>query len=96
MVTYLDSNVFILAALSDNSKAEKAKEVIKKIIMGQLEAATSSLTFDEVVWVVWKETKDRSLAIEEGLRILQFDNVNYSEFRFALNSERPEVLASIA
>ena len=75
MTAYLDSNVFILAALSDDSKAAKAKELIKKIITGQSAGATSSLTIDEVVWVIWKETNDRNLAIEEGLRILQFDNL---------------------
>ena|SRR3989338_1963870 len=79
MTVYLDSNVFILAALSDGHKAAKAKELIKKIIMGQLAGATSSLTIDEVVWVIWKETKDRSLAIDEGLRILQFDNLKIIE-----------------
>src|SRR3989338_11418414 len=79
MAAYLDSNVFILAALAEGSKAAKSKELIKKIILGQLEGATSSLTIDEVVWVIWKETKDRSLAIEEGLRILQFDNLKIIE-----------------
>ena len=75
MIVYLDSNVFILAALSDNAKATNAKELIKKIIVGGFTGITSSLTIDEVVWSIWKETKDRELAIEEGLRILQFDNL---------------------
>ena len=75
MIIYLDSNVFILAALSDNAKATNAKELIKKIIVGGFTGITSSLTIDEVVWSIWKETKDRELAIEEGLRILQFDNL---------------------
>ena len=75
MPVYLDSNVFILAALSNERKAEKAKELIKKAILGELITVTSSLTIDEVVWKIWKETRDRNLAIEEGLRILQFDNI---------------------
>ena len=79
MAVYLDSNVFILAALSGNKKAEKAKELIKNMILGELIAVTSSLTIDEVVWKIWKETKDRELGIEEGLRILQFDNLRIIE-----------------
>jgi len=75
MITYLDSNVFILAVFSNNNKAMKARELIKKGILSELSIATSSLTVDEVVWKIWKETKDRSLAIEEGLRLLQFDNL---------------------
>ena len=79
MAVYFDSNVFILAALSNDKKALNAKELIKKVILGELVAATSSLTVDEVVWAIWKETKDRSLAIEEGLRLLQFDNLKIIE-----------------
>lgn len=79
MAVYLDSNVFILAALSSNKKAEKAKEFIKNTILGELTAVTSSLTIDEVVWKIWKEAKDRELGIEEGLRILQFDNLRIIE-----------------
>ena len=75
MATYLDSNVFILAALSDSPKAIRAKDIIRKVIMRELAAATCSLTIDEVVWAIWKETKDKNLAIDEGLRILQFDNL---------------------
>lgn len=76
---YFDSNVFILAALSDDSKAIKARDLIKKVIIGELAAATCSLTIDEIVWKIWKETKDRNLAIEEGLRVLQFDNLKIIE-----------------
>ena len=75
MAIYLDSNVFILAALSDNNKAIRAKELIKKIILGELMGVTSSLTIDEVVWSIWKETKNKELAVEAGLKILQFDNL---------------------
>lgn len=79
MIVYLDSNVFILAVISNDKKAIKAIELIKKGIMGELNIVTSSLTVDEVVWKIWKETKDRSLAIEEGLRLMQFDNLKLIE-----------------
>ena len=75
MLIYLDSNVFILAVLSDDKRGEKAQELIKKTILGELSAVTSSLTVDEVVWKIWKETKNRDIAIDEGLRLLQFDNL---------------------
>jgi len=38
MLLYLDSNVFIFAALSNDIKAVKSKELIKKIILGELMA----------------------------------------------------------
>src|SRR3989344_7294073 len=75
MLLYLDSNVFIFAALSSDIKAVKSKELIKKIILGELIGVTSSLSIDEIVWKIWKETKNRTVAIEEGLRVLQFNNL---------------------
>jgi len=67
--------VFIFAALSSDIKAVKSKELIKKIILGELIGVTSSLSIDEIVWKIWKETKNRTVAIEEGLRVLQFNNL---------------------
>ena len=75
MLLYLDSNVFIFAALSSDIKAVKSKELIKKIILGELIGVTSSLSIDEIVWKIWKETKNRTVAIEEGLRVLQLNNL---------------------
>ena len=73
---YLDSNVFIFAALTDDERAEKAKELLTKIISGKTQAYTSAITIDEVTWVIWKETKDKEFAIKESIRILQFNNLH--------------------
>ena len=75
MKIYLDANVFILAALAHDAQAGKAKEYIKRVILGEFDGFTSSLTVDEVVWSIWKETKNRILAIEEGDKLLQFNNL---------------------
>jgi len=76
MTFYIDANVFIFATLGDDIRAVKAKEILKKVVLGEIRAITSSLTIDEVVWNISKQTKDRNLAIEQGLRILQFDNLD--------------------
>ena len=54
---YVDSNVFIYPAIYREDaelKAKKAKEILLKIEKRQLHACTSTLTWDEVVWVVSK------------------------------------------
>lgn len=87
MVIYLDSNVFIFAAISKDHRAVKSKEILKNMILGKFLAVTSSLTIDEIVWKIWKETKNRTLAIEEGLKILQFDNLGIIGIDKAIISE---------
>ncbi len=75
MVVYLDANVFIFPVISSDIRAQKSIELLKKVILGELSAVTSSLTLDEVAWALLKFTHDRTLSITEGLKILQFNNL---------------------
>ncbi|HLC84222.1 MAG TPA: type II toxin-antitoxin system VapC family toxin [Candidatus Nanoarchaeia archaeon] len=75
MAIYIDANVFIFAAVSDDVRGNRAREIIDQVISGEEEGVTSSLTIDEVTWKVFRETKDRELAINEGLEILEFSNL---------------------
>ncbi|MEA1925172.1 MAG: PIN domain-containing protein [Candidatus Altiarchaeota archaeon] len=70
---YLDANVFIYAALYDGKKAEHAREILREMVEGDV-AITSTLTIDEVVWIVWKES-NREKAIKESVRILELPNL---------------------
>ena len=51
---YIDSNVFIFAALNNEELGNSAKLILEKVENRSIEASTSSLTFDEVVWIVKK------------------------------------------
>ena len=51
---YLDSNVFIYAALYSGEIAEKSKEYLRRVSNDEFNACTSVLTWDEVVYVVRK------------------------------------------
>lgn len=75
MVLYFDANVFIFPVISNDDRADKSLELLKKVILGKISAVTAALTLDEVTWTLLKFTKDRNLAIKEGLKILQFDNL---------------------
>ena len=76
---YLDSNVFLYAVLysaESQPKARKAKEILREIETGSLAAATSTLTWDEVVWIVSK-TISRTDSIAQGQKLLGFPNLEF-------------------
>ena len=73
---YIDSNIFILAALASDQRAISAQKILQEIIGGKRKALTSTLTFDEIVWVFLKHTRNREASIEQGQRILLFDNLS--------------------
>lgn len=72
---YLDANAFVYPALYDGEKAAGATELLRAIVAGDERGATATLTIDEVVWVLSRES-DRSVAIEQGRRILEMPNLS--------------------
>ena len=51
---YIDSNIFIYAAIDNTEKGEKARKIIEKIAKGEIKAHISPLVIDEVMWIVQK------------------------------------------
>jgi predicted nucleic acid-binding protein len=49
---YLDANVFIYAALNQEDIGERARSLLREVQRGKLPAASSTLTFHELVWAV--------------------------------------------
>ncbi|MDP7494589.1 MAG: type II toxin-antitoxin system VapC family toxin [Candidatus Undinarchaeales archaeon] len=72
---YLDSNIFLLPILYKGEKAKKAKKVLREMASGKIQCATSSLTVDEILWVLIKMKKDRERAIETCMDILELPNL---------------------
>jgi predicted nucleic acid-binding protein len=76
---YIDSNVFIYPVIhqtESQQKAKKAKETLLKIENGEISAYTSTLTWDEVVWVVSK-LLSRDDGIKQGKKLLGFPNLEF-------------------
>ncbi len=76
---YIDSNVFIYPILYTadiEPKVKKAKQILISIEKGELPAYTSTLTWDEVVWVVSK-TMGRNEGISQGQKLLGFLNLQF-------------------
>lgn len=78
-MAYIDSNVFlypILYSEKDEPKVNQAKEILHSIETGEIRAFTSTLTWDEVVWVV-RKTMGRNEAISQGQKLLGFLNLEF-------------------
>ena len=78
-MAYIDSNVFIYPILYTEEvepKVKKAKQILISIEKGDMTACTSTLTWDEVVWVVSK-TMGRNEGISQGQKLLGFLNLQF-------------------
>ena len=76
---YVDSNVFLFSALyspDSEPKAKKAKEILVEIENGTRLASTSTLTWDEVVWVATK-LLGKTDGIAQGQKLLGFPNLKF-------------------
>ncbi|MBI4162693.1 MAG: type II toxin-antitoxin system VapC family toxin [Candidatus Aenigmarchaeota archaeon] len=76
---YLDANVFIFPILTqDTRKSMACKEILEKVVDGKLNAATSALTWDEIVWATRKYLGAAD-SIEEGKKFMEFPNLRLIE-----------------
>jgi predicted nucleic acid-binding protein len=76
---YLDSNVFLYSVLYSTElqpKAKKAQEILASIANGLMPACTSTLTWDEVVWIV-KRNMGRAESVNQGKKLLGFPNLEF-------------------
>ena len=71
---YLDSNVFVSAALYTDVLGDRAREIVGLVELGKVKAATSALTYDEVFWAV-KKFKGRDAAVKAGDAFLSMLNL---------------------
>lgn len=71
---YLDSNVFLYAALGEGRQANAAVRSLREMMDGERPAATSALTIDEVAWSAWKLVSPDFARAEAG-RILAMPNL---------------------
>jgi len=72
---YLDSNVFIFASLNNEELGNSARFILEEVENGNIEASTSSLTFDEVVWII-KKNRSFEDAIAAGEAFLNMQRLH--------------------
>lgn len=74
---YVDSNVFIAPLIYEEAGGAKAAaEVLKLVEEGQVTAYTSTLTWDEVVWVV-RRALGKPDSVQAGHKLLAFPNLRF-------------------
>lgn len=78
MTAYLDSNVFVYAALDSGKKGLAAEHILKAVQDGRLDAITSALTFDEVAFIVGKH-RGQPASIAAGEALLSLENLVVAE-----------------
>jgi predicted nucleic acid-binding protein len=71
---YLDTTVFVYAMLYKDRKGDRARDIIRKAILEEY-ASTSCLTIDEVVWAMWRETKNKNGAIKKAKSLFEMGNL---------------------
>lgn len=75
MKVFLDSNIFLRAILRDDAdKANACLRLLEKIDRGEVEAATSTLVLNEILWVL-EGYKVKRLEIAERLEAIAMSEV---------------------
>ena len=75
---YLDANVFLNATLNQEDEGEKARNLIEKLQKAEIAAATSTLRFDEVFWIV-KKHRNFINALRAAKALLEIPNLTFLE-----------------
>ena len=91
---YIDSNIFIYPVIADENTEEKShlsKNILIKIAEGKLDARTSVLTWDELVWSV-KKFIGQEIAKEEGKKFLEFPNLRILNIDENIINEAQKIL----
>ena len=76
---YIDANIFIypvMYAEEQEPKVKQAKKILLQIENGELSAYTSTLTWDEVVWII-RKAMGRDVALSQGQKLLGFLNLQW-------------------
>lgn len=91
---YLDSNVFVYSVTHNPAKSEKAREairVLREVEDEETRGVTSLLTWDELVWVVWK-LEGREAGIKAGTAFLKLRNLTLLALSFPVMLRAQELL----
>ena len=73
---YIDSNVFIFAYTEDKENGIVCRKILDLIIGGEINAFTSTLTFDEIFNKITK-LKDKNTALMVSELFLNINNLNF-------------------
>lgn len=73
---YLDANIFVYAIINNGIEGERCRKILNKFVESDKKIVTSVLTWDEVVYSIWKKISSES-AIAQGRNFLNFPNLTF-------------------
>ncbi len=73
---YIDSNIFLYPILYSDEKSIACKDILLKIAKGDISAATSFLSWDEIFFAI-KKLVGRDIAVAESKKFLEFPNLSF-------------------
>jgi len=91
---YIDSSVFlypIIYEVGAVEEAKRSKDLLLRIAFGDVEAYTSIITWDEVVWVV-RKIFGLEPSIEQGKLFLSFPNLKFLAVKKSIILRAQEIL----
>ena len=79
-ILYIDSNIFIFAAINQDEYGEKCRRIIELIEENRISCAASYLIIDEVIWVLKKKIgKKDAIKITRAILSLPIKWLNIDE-----------------
>ncbi|HLC86770.1 MAG TPA: type II toxin-antitoxin system VapC family toxin [Candidatus Nanoarchaeia archaeon] len=75
-MNYLDANIFLYPILYSDKKANFCRDILLEVVKGKVAAATSILTWDEIVFTL-KKLLGKEIAVNEGRKFLQMPNLSF-------------------
>jgi len=66
---YLDASPFIAAVVDPGKIGDACRAILRRIHNGEMDGATSTLTWDEIAYVVWRRL-GREAGLDAGRRFL--------------------------
>ena len=90
---YFDANIFIFPQIYDLSieSAAKAKEYLTSLTEEKIEGCTSTLTWDEIVYIVRKIGGKKS-SLKAGTKFLKFPHLKIVDVDFKIISEAQKIV----
>lgn len=71
---YLDTNIFVNAAINEDETGNRARFIISQATRGKVKAITSVITWDEVFWAI-KKRLERQTAAKQSAKLLQLAGI---------------------
>ncbi|MFO8017657.1 MAG: type II toxin-antitoxin system VapC family toxin [Promethearchaeia archaeon] len=92
---YIDSNIFLnplLYSLEEIEAAKKCAIFLEDIIQKKIKAITSTLTWDEVIWIL-KKTLGKAAAEQKGKEFLVFPNLSFKKISHSTINRAQKLLS---